>query len=371
MLLATTGMAPPFLTLLTHDARQCIYERLPRRDLRALACVCRELSAEVSAAVAQMLRGAHVFPAPAVLRPCGTASLSLPLVGADIAFCGDGSLLAAVCNDGTVQMRDSATGRVLWSVKGHDGIVWRCSFTRDDTLLATAGSDKTVKLWHTTHEGGTLARKLSHNSKVLCVACSPATDVLLSGDINGVATVWDTETGAEVHTLPRHPKAVSSVAFDARGALAATSCQDSHIRLFDVRAAYQLITTLRPPAPGRTVSRVQFRPAAAETLPLLASGSGDGGANLWDVSDVHQPRLLHTLSGHMGDVRALSFSPDGALLATSRGDDKVKLWRVADGTLLNTFVALGNPVWWLSFHPHDASVLAACGWDSRLNMWQL
>jgi WD40 repeat protein len=364
-------MAPPppppllFLALLSHDARQCIYERLARRDLRALACVCRELSAEVPAAVAQMLRGRHVFPASAVMRPRETASLSLPSFAHDVAFSrGDGALLAAVCVSGTVQMRDSATGRLLWNVSGHHGTVWRCAFTRDDALLATASADETVKLWRTSD--GSLAHTLTgHRRAVYSVACSPAADVLLSGDKDGVVKVWDTATGAELHTLLRHSAPVYAAAFDASGALAATGSLDGGIRLFDAHAGWQPLHTLQ----AQSITSLQFCPMSS--APLLASGSGDRTAKLWDVSDARQPRLLHTLSGHDLYVETAAFSPDGALLATGSRDTTVKLWRVADGALLHSVAAPSFRVLSVAFHPRDASVLAAGGTDGALKLWQL
>jgi WD40 repeat protein len=361
-----------FLALLSHDARQCIYERLLRRDLRALACVCRELSAEVPAAVAQMMRGGHVFRAPEVLQPRETVSLPLPSWGFDVHFShGDGALLASVCDSGTVQMRDSATGRVLWSIKGHRDVLNGCAFTHDDALLATASSDTTVKLWRTSD--GSLARTLSgHSGDVRCVACSPAADVLLSGDRARVVKVWDTATGVELHTLPRHPLALAAVAFDASGALAATGCVDGKIRLFDARGGWQSLCAMQAHGYASDLT-LQFSPAASATgvAPLLASGSDGATVKLWDVSDARQPRLLHTRHGHRDVVRAVSFSPDAALLATGSGDNTVKLWRVADGVLLHTVAAHSDWVRSVAFHPRDASVLATCSDDRTLKLWQL
>jgi WD40 repeat protein len=49
----------------------------------------------------------------------------------------------------------------------------------------------------------------------------------------------------------------------------------------------------------------------------------------------------HTLRGHTSWIRALTFSPDGATLASSSDDETVKLWEVASGVCLGTFRAEG------------------------------
>jgi WD40 repeat protein len=49
--------------------------------------------------------------------------------------------------------------------------------------------------------------------------------------------------------------------------------------------------------------------------------------------------LLRTLPGHPGGSYAVRFSPAGNLLASGGEDSTVKIWRVADGTLLATLEA--------------------------------
>jgi WD40 repeat protein len=46
--------------------------------------------------------------------------------------------------------------------------------------------------------------------------------------------------------------------------------------------------------------------------------------------------VLTRLHGHSGTVESIAFSPDGRLLASCSVDETIRLWDVADGSLLQT-----------------------------------
>ena len=60
---------------------------------------------------------------------------------------------------------------------------------------------------------------------------------------------------------------------------------------------------------------------------ILATGSADGTARLWDVATHRQ--VGGPLTGHTGGVESVAFSPDGKILATGGADGTARLWDVA------------------------------------------
>src|SRR5438128_2612877 len=64
---------------------------------------------------------------------------------------------------------------------------------------------------------------------------------------------------------------------------------------------------------------------------LLASGSLDGTARLWEAPS---GRLLATLQGHAGAVWGVALSGDGRLLASGSTDGTARLWEAPSGQLL-------------------------------------
>ena len=78
-------------------------------------------------------------------------------------------------------------------------------------------------------------------------------------------------------------------------------------------------------------------------------------------------------------VSSIIFSPDSEIMATSSGPtptsanvnnpNKIKLWQMPDGKLLNTLTGHTKRSWCLSFSP-DGQVLASCG-DNETILWQM
>ena len=99
----------------------------------------------------------------------------------------------------------------------------------------------------------------------------------------------------------------------------------------------------------------------------LASGSGDKAIKLWRVAD---GSLITTLSGHSGWVSSVAFSPDGKTLATGSVDKTIKLWRVADGSLITMLSGHSDGMSSVAFSP-DGKTLASGSGDKTIKLWRV
>src|SRR5437667_33168 len=117
----------------------------------------------------------------------------------------------------------------------------------------------------------------------------------------------------------------------------------------------------------------------------VASGGYDRTIKLWRVAD---GMLLRTLTGHQAPpsfygkpaaIRSLAFSPDGATLASAGNESTVKVWRVADASVIQTLSAAfaGTPGCLngcgVAFSPHCQLLgVATTGWtfSGRIMIWR-
>ncbi|MBC8871846.1 MAG: protein kinase [Planctomycetes bacterium] len=98
---------------------------------------------------------------------------------------------------------------------------------------------------------------------------------------------------------------------------------------------------------------------------LAASSLND--IAIWDLKDASP---LPRLRGHTSTIRALAFSPDGRLLASSGKDRRVKIWSWADATQRLSIEGGPAVVETLCFSP-DGKTLLTSGRQVPLTAWQV
>jgi WD40 repeat protein len=251
-----------------------------------------------------------------------------------VAFSPDGTTVATGSQDRSVIFWDVATGNARRVLLGHSGIVGALAFSPDGKLLASGGYDGTAILWRPgdgTKVASAQAHGLGvigvrdgekwHSSKgtpasVCSVAFSPDGRLLASGGTDGTVRVCAVDSARVVKTLEGYAESAWPVVFSPDGKVLAAGSYDRKVRFWEV-------------ATGKLVGAVEghadyvFALAFSPDGKTLATGSSDTLVRVWDIG---RKQRLQTFYGHLAAVNSVGFLPDGKQLASASDDGTVRVW---------------------------------------------
>jgi WD40 repeat protein len=235
-------------------------------------------------------------------------------------------------------------------------------FLADGQMLVTGRPDGVLEFWDVA-TGEALGSPLAQEAGLAALAVSPDGKALLVGSRDRTARLWELPRDAGWATGGRVPVGWNRglalrAAVGPNARRVATAVPGGGCRLWEVDAGS---SNLRPPTgellPHPDAQCVAFSADGC----LLATGSGDGSARLWQVPARSQrqrageplkSRLLHTWPGKPGmQVTALAFNPDGKWLAVGGHQRTVCLWDTATGQAVGAPLRQHDIVLSLAFHP--------------------
>lgn len=301
-----------------------------------------------------------------VARAATDRVLSTPGMVYAPVYSPDGNLVATGNSDGKVRIWDTRSWQPVGQpLDGHNGSVAAVEFSSDGSRIISAGSDGTVRIWEVATGqpvrapfGPGAAEPIGPEDQLLAVGLSEDGRFAFTRDAGGHFRVWNVETGE-----PEGGPAFSNIGplslLDDR--LAAVN--QTHPEVVELQKLHDgtKIAELR----GHTgdIRKVTFSPDGR----LLLTASMDGTLRLWDGhtgAPVGEP-----LRGHAGEVLAAAFSPDGRLVAAGGGDSVVRIWDVASGNQIgDPLTGFSGLVLGLGFSP-DGRHIVAGGSDHTLRIW--
>jgi len=286
-----------------------------------------------------------------------------------LCFSPDGQWLAIGAGDGQIGLWRVADRQPHLTLPGHSGPIYGLAFDAAGLRLASASSDRTVCVWDLT-TGQVQQRFAGHLDEVLFVAFDPTDEALVSIGQDGAVWRWSLHPAAARPSEPSFYATPMGTAHYTIGidinwpaGLIAASGGDAIVRCWDLQSG-----ALRYAFHGHRsiVGALTFRPDGK----VLASGGKDQSIRLWSIDaqqrSSHQDEALVVIAH---EARRISFSPDGRFLCC----DVHPLLMVWD-TLLNqlhqqmtghsTFVAA------LAYSP-DGRLLATGSFDQTVRLWEV
>lgn len=262
-----------------------------------------------------------------------------------LGFSHDGLYLAAGGAGGTIYTWDPNTGAQVNDVRAHLRATVIGMAMYPLAPFAVHASEMGIR-FHLCGGGGRVpAFQAVHAHTVLSLSFSRDGDHMVSGDAGGDMVVWDLWTGKEFRRFAQGT-AVNGLCFHPDGDHFAAAFGDGSVRIYKM-SSDELVREIGGAHEGGC-GAVSYAPDGQ----MLATCGADRKIKLWGADGA----LRASLEGHDDVVHVVAFRPRGApLLATASDDRTVRLWR-PDGRMVRT-IAHGGPARALAWSP-DGAVLA-------------
>jgi eukaryotic-like serine/threonine-protein kinase len=265
---------------------------------------------------------------PSILCPdngmAPSAPLGHPAKIIHARFDATGKKIVTACADGVARIWDGTTARRLPTVFVHDKIQ-DAAFHPGGALIATAGLDRTIRLWHTAN-GKSVMPPWPQEHGVALIVFSPNGKLLAAATRDFHVRLWDVTTGKQFGKPMEHSGMVNDISFSRDGQWLATACDGGRARIWSV-------DTCEPRGPAIRHTSDIFQVAFSPDGRWLITGSDDNTVRIWNAATGDaQPPLLP----HHGSVVFAAFIGDGRRLITASRDRAVRIWELEPMRLLPT-----------------------------------
>ncbi|KAJ8012283.1 hypothetical protein DPEC_G00067060 [Dallia pectoralis] len=342
-----------------------------------------------------------------------------------VQFHPEGNLVAAGGWDGLVQVWDWLKGQVT-TLSGHQSAVRSLAFSPSSCQLCSGCLSGEVRLWsvpsatcvgnYQAHRGSTEVLTFLLAGTVLLSASSDYTVKLWSGGLGRAVNVFGEKRESVFRTgrmLPTKEPAALCVA--VTGCYAAVGFHGDGLKLFscesgeriwasqDLQVSILCLTWLDAEEPKLLVSGgadhqlrvwrtteggeagmvlqgcfgVQHGAvlALAQNDSYLASASDDCSIVLWSVKDLTSkpwvdPCASFVLRGHNGGVTCLAFSTDGKELLSGGKDQALVVWEVSTSPVLAQSLPHCHGDW-ITGCAWGSDCVVSCSSDCKIRLWDL
>jgi WD40 repeat protein len=291
-----------------------------------------------------------------------------------VAFSPDGKFVVSGSWNGTAQVWEAATGKIISRMLVESNSSWSdhfsaVSFSPDGKYVVSVslceGTDNIGNcLKSTTRVFDTLTgveiSHMTHNDEIRAVAFSPNGIYVATGSLDKTARVWDPATGKEIN-LFTHEHTVRAVVFSPDSNYLMTidydnAGSDKTVHIWDIETGKKISHIVN----DTKVLSIAISPDGKYAV----SGSWGGTARVWEMATGKE--ILKLTKDNSYAFNTVAFSPNGKYMLSS-GDNKVILWDAATGKELS-IMTHENEINSVAFSP-DSKFVVSGSYDYTARVW--
>ena len=257
----------------------------------------------------------------------------------------DGVHVLSSSREGCVRLWELKTGKLVRRFIGEGGgSMWGIRFINEGKEFLAANSDS--KVYRFEVASGRVLKTYQHPDDVYRLAVHPDGKHFVATGAGKMVILWEIETGKKVRSFDGHTGSVYTAILVEGGKRLITGASDDTLRQWDVESGeclkvqkekpkYDTIYTIRASPDGKRFAMVSL----------------DKRVRVFESATLEE--VWKTKLKEKGQV--IAWSPDGKLVATPAGDEKIYLLNAADGKTVHVI-----DVQWKSHTP------VAFSTDSRI-----
>ncbi len=272
-----------------------------------------------------------------------------------VAMTSNGKKIASGSFNGSVQVWDVNSGKLLWVLDAHNETSVRGVSIAQDASTAVSGSiDGTLQVWDINKQ--VILRTIECESGITAVEIQDDGYLVAAGLQNGIIQIWDlgTQDIFEPYSLKGHQGEVRSLAFLGNYQLVSGSSDDT-LRIWDLNEGKTI----------KTLDHGMFFEGLAVSRDLRRAVSvGHEGWKIWDFENYTQVRAFRG----KGLPLCVTLSNDSALALVGTKDLAVEVWDLDNLQRIDVLEGHDNSIFSVALSPDGTHVVSA---SNNLFVWDI
>jgi WD40 repeat protein len=271
-----------------------------------------------------------------------------------------GNLIASASLDGTIQLWKLDSNQPFQTLQHHK--VLSINFSPDGKFFASGGMDNILRIWKRKLDNKfEKFKEVPDGNWISLVTFNAKSDLIATAGADKTVKIFSQE-GQLKNTCVGHKDQVMAVSFSPDGQKIASASKDKTVKIWDINC--RLLKTLNNKSQVLTVRFLNNKTVALGGGDL--DGNGQYNIIFWDWE---KDQKIHELSGHSSQILYLNLNKEGNLMGSASEDGTVRIWNL-NGTLLQTLKKHNGAVNEIDFSP-DSQLVASAGKDKTVKIWKL